>query len=85
MAKKDFKHAMELRDPDFNSSYNAFIESSLRTCLESSERKKLRIGILHVGAPAGGMNAATRVIARLCHSRGYTPLAVMNEIRVSIF
>ena len=34
--------------------------------------------MIHVGAPAGGMNAATRIIARLCRSRGYTPIAIKN-------
>jgi 6-phosphofructokinase len=33
---------------------------------------------MHCGAPAGGMNAATRVITRLCHSRGLVPLAIRN-------
>lgn len=31
IAKKDFKRAMELRDPDFNSAYDAYIESTLLT------------------------------------------------------
>lgn len=31
-----------------------------------------------VGAPAGGMNAATRTAARYCLSRGHTPLGIYN-------
>jgi 6-phosphofructokinase 1 len=83
--KKDFKHAMELRDPDFNSSYNAYIESSLFASDEvlganaaKDPKKKKRIGVIHVGAPAGGMNAATRVLVRLCLTRGHTPVAIKN-------
>ena len=38
----------------------------------------MRIGIIHLGAPAGGMNAATRVLTRLSHSRGHVPLAIRN-------
>lgn len=38
----------------------------------------MRIGIIHTGAPAGGMNAATRIAARLCLNRGHVPLAIRN-------
>lgn len=38
----------------------------------------MRIAIIHVGAPAGGMNQATRAAIGYCLSRGHTPLAVHN-------
>lgn len=38
----------------------------------------MRIGIIHVGAPAGGMNAATRAAVAYCITRGHTPLAIHN-------
>ena len=31
-----------------------------------------------MGAPAGGMNAATRQAVRFCHNRGHTPIAIYN-------
>jgi 6-phosphofructokinase len=31
ISRKEFAHAMELRDPDFSSSFNAYIESSLKS------------------------------------------------------
>jgi len=34
--------------------------------------------IRSVGAPAGGMNAATRQAVRFCHNRGHTPIAIYN-------
>jgi len=34
-----------------------------------------------MGAPAGGMNAATRSAVRYCITRGHTPLAVHNGFR----
>lgn len=40
--------------------------------------ERMRIGIVHVGAPAGGMNAATRQAVRYCLSRGHTPVAIYN-------
>ncbi|KAG6892250.1 6-phosphofructokinase, alpha subunit, partial [Termitomyces sp. T159_Od127] len=31
-----------------------------------------------MGAPAGGMNAATRAAVRYCLQQGHTPLAIQN-------
>ncbi|PRP84077.1 6-phosphofructokinase (predicted) [Planoprotostelium fungivorum] len=80
---KDFDKAIGLRDPEFVEHLDAFrwtnawsedIESDFKLPPE----KRLRIAIIHVGAPAGGMNAATRAAARYCINRGHTPLAVYN-------
>lgn len=38
----------------------------------------MRIAIVHVGAPAGGVNAATRAAVAYCLTRGHTPLAIHN-------
>lgn len=38
----------------------------------------LIFAVSSVGAPAGGMNAATRTAVRFCISRGHSPLAVYN-------
>ena len=38
----------------------------------------MRIAIVHVGAPAGGMNSATRAAVAYCMSRGHTPIAIHN-------
>ena len=38
----------------------------------------MRIGIIHVGAPAGGMNAATRAAVAYCLTRGHVPVAIHN-------
>lgn len=82
ISKKDFKRAMELRDPDFNAAYEAFVQSTVLASEPGGAvkdgAKRLRIGILHVGAPAGGMNAATRTAVRLCLNRGHTPLGIYN-------
>jgi len=81
LSNKEFDKVMNLRDPDFKASYNAYIESTLF----SSDAKKLdeenclRIGIIHVGSPAGGMNAATRAAVRLCLNRGHTPVGIFNS------
>ncbi|KAK4687790.1 6-phosphofructokinase 1, partial [Tremellales sp. Uapishka_1] len=76
---KDFAKAMSYRDPEFREVLQAFrISSSLSENDKVAESKRLRIAIIHVGAPAGGMNAATRQAVRYCHHRGHTPLAIHN-------
>jgi len=80
VSKKDFNKAMELRDPDFKDAYNAYVESTLYDLYKGKYERpgKLRIGIMHVGAPAGGMNAATRTAVRLCLNRGHVPIGIFN-------
>ncbi|KAG0026616.1 6-phosphofructokinase, alpha subunit [Podila clonocystis] len=77
--RKDFVGAMDLRDPAFNQQYEQF----LATTLASNDAIKkntqpLRIGIINVGAPAGGMNAAVRAAVRYARNRGHTPFAILN-------
>ena len=38
----------------------------------------MKIAIIHIGAPAGGMNSATRAAVAYCLSRGHTPVAIHN-------
>ncbi|TPX32006.1 6-phosphofructokinase [Synchytrium microbalum] len=80
IARKDFSHAMELRDPDFTAAYDAYIEATLLASGPGARKTDLplRIGIVHVGAPAGGMNPATRTAVRLCLNRGHTPLGIRD-------
>ncbi|WRT64730.1 6-phosphofructokinase [Kwoniella shivajii] len=76
---RDFVKAMSYRDSEFREMLQAFqISSSLAVNEEAPKDKRLRIGIVHVGAPAGGMNAATRQAVRFCHNRGHTPVAIYN-------
>ncbi|KAJ3156926.1 6-phosphofructokinase, alpha subunit [Geranomyces michiganensis] len=89
ISQKDFARAMEMRDPEFTALYDAFLHSTIYT-FEKNEPKApseasapgenggLRIGIIHTGAPAGGMNAATRIAARLCLNRGHVPIGIRN-------
>ncbi|KAK7033127.1 ATP-dependent 6-phosphofructokinase [Favolaschia claudopus] len=80
--KKDFEKAMRLRDPEFRESLEGFVTTStLSTDKQLPASKRMRIAIMHMGAPAGGMNAATRAAVRYCLSRGHTPLAIHNGFR----
>ncbi|CAE6461865.1 unnamed protein product [Rhizoctonia solani] len=79
IAEKDFVKAMSLRDPEFKDYLEAFVlTSALDAGTKVPEAKRLRVGIIHMGAPAGGMNAATRAAVRYCLDRGHTPLAINN-------
>jgi hypothetical protein len=52
---QDFEKAMHLRDAEFGEYYKAFkiTTASDQPELMLPEEKRMRIGIIHVGAPAG--------------------------------
>ncbi|KAJ7494692.1 phosphofructokinase domain-containing protein [Mycena galericulata] len=80
--EKDFEKAMKLRDPEFRESFEGFIlTSTLSASKKLPASKRMRIAIMHMGAPAGGINAATRTAVRYCISQGHTPLAIHNGFR----
>ncbi|KAI6169160.1 phosphofructokinase domain-containing protein [Pisolithus thermaeus] len=82
IAAKDFAKAMSLRDPEFLQSLEGFMTTSLLYKEKMlSEEKRMRVAIMHVGAPAGGMNAASRAAVRYCIKQGHTPLAVHNGFK----
>ncbi|KAF9944888.1 6-phosphofructokinase, alpha subunit, partial [Mortierella alpina] len=45
---------------------------------EKKKERSLRIGIVNVGAPAGGMNAAVRGAVRYARNRGHIPFGIHN-------
>jgi 6-phosphofructokinase 1 len=81
---------MALRDPEFRASFEAFRtiladgdqkvpeNKVISADFGISNRQRLRIAIVHSGAPAGGMNTATRAAARLALNRGHTPVVINN-------
>nr|POE78654.1 atp-dependent 6-phosphofructokinase [Quercus suber] len=78
--KKDFAAAMRGRDAEFEEFLQAF---NITTDTENRnlllpEEQRMRVGIIHVGAPAGGMNAATRAAVAYCLTKGHTPVALHN-------
>ncbi|KAJ1033106.1 hypothetical protein NDA16_000384 [Ustilago loliicola] len=76
---KDFDGALALRDPEFAEGLRAFKYISQITDDERlPEKKRLRMGIIHVGAPAGGMNAATRTAVRYCLAKGHDAVVIYN-------
>ncbi|WPG99771.1 Hypothetical protein R9X50_00259000 [Acrodontium crateriforme] len=80
IGRKDFAAAMKGRDAEFEEFLQAF---NITTATDKGDNmlpkeKRLRVGIIHVGAPAGGMNAATRAAVAYCLTRGHTPVALHN-------
>lgn len=77
---KDFEFAMNLRDSEFKEYHRAYINTTTvdHPKQRVPEDKRMRIAIIHVGAPAGGMNPATRAAVGYCLTRGHTPIAVHN-------
>ncbi|KAI9830436.1 MAG: hypothetical protein M1819_005688 [Sarea resinae] len=77
---KNFDRAMALRGPEFAEYLKAYLTT---TAVDQSElllpkEKRMRIAIMHLGAPAGGMNAATRAATAFCLSRGHTPIGIYS-------
>ncbi|KAK9360625.1 phosphofructokinase-domain-containing protein [Lipomyces starkeyi] len=77
---KDFQKAMALRDTEFEEYYRAFLATTIidDESHKVPQEKRLKIAIVNVGAPAGGMNAAARAAACYCLSKGHTPYAIHN-------
>ena len=71
---------MKLRDAEFaeyNRTYLMTTETD-QPHLVLPEKKRMRIAIIHVGAPAGGMNSASRAAVAYCIARGHKPIAIHN-------
>ncbi|CAF9927229.1 MAG: 6-phosphofructokinase, alpha subunit [Alectoria fallacina] len=77
---KDFKRALDLRGPEFAEYHKAYMMTTAtdQPALRLPKEIHMNIAIIHVGAPAGGMNSATRAAVAYCLSRGHTPIAIHN-------
>ncbi|KAI6251120.1 ATP-dependent 6-phosphofructokinase [Erysiphe necator] len=78
---KDFDRAMSLRDTEFFDLFNSYVTTTSmghNSQMQLPSQKHMRIAFIHVGAPAGGMNAATRAAVAYCLTRGHTPIAIHN-------
>lgn len=78
---QDFDKAMSLRDTEFSDQYKSYMMTTtmgLDEDIHLEDSKRMRIGFINVGAPAGGMNAAIRAGVAYCRSRGHEPIAIHN-------
>lgn len=77
---KDFKKAIGLRDSEFIEHMRNFMAINSADHIEPKlpKHKHLKIAIVNVGAPAGGMNSAVYSMATYCMSQGHKPYAIYN-------
>ena len=78
IAEHDYEAAMRLRGGSFADSFRI-----LRTLVRAQPRRDhgrraLRLGVMHAGGPAPGMNTAVRVAVRLGLDKGHTLLGIEN-------
>lgn len=79
---KDYVHAMELRGSSFIEAF-----TTLRTMLRAlphppkAGQKRLRLAIIHSGAPAPGMNAAVRAAVRIALDKGHQVFGIVNGFK----
>ncbi|MBN2387613.1 MAG: 6-phosphofructokinase [Anaerolineales bacterium] len=79
IAEKDYQKAMGLRSSSFTDAF-----STLKTMVRALPHpltegvKRFRIGVLNAGAPAPGMNTASRAAIRLGLDQGHIMLGINN-------
>ena len=78
----DFDAAMQYRGKTYRDSFRI-----LRTLIRANPRppepskRRLRVAVMTGGAPAPGMNAATRAMVRLLEDSGHIPLGIKRGFR----
>lgn len=78
---KRFDDAMALRDSTFKETYQNFLSLSTDDDNEKAmlpEGERLKIGIVHVGAPTAALNPATRAAVLYLLSKGHTPYGILD-------
>jgi 6-phosphofructokinase 1 len=79
IAAHNYEQAMDLRGSSFKEAFRTF-----RTIIRSLPhppdpgQKRLRLAVMHAGAPAPGMNNAVRAAVRIGIDHGHTMLGVYN-------
>jgi 6-phosphofructokinase 1 len=79
IANHEYEKAMELRGSSFKESFLT-LKTMLRTLPHPSApgKTRLRLGVIHAGAPSPGMNTAVRAAVRIGLDRGHSMLGIRN-------
>jgi len=79
IAARDYKLAMSLRSSSFSQAFNT-LRTMIRALPHPVEegRKHYRIAVLNAGAPAPGMNTASRAAIRFGLDQGHTMIGISN-------
>ncbi len=80
--KGEYEKAMELRGGGFSEAYET-LKVMLRTLPSETPRnqRRLRIGVLHGGGPAAGMNTAALTAVRIGLDHGHTMLGISDSFQ----
>jgi 6-phosphofructokinase 1 len=79
---QDVDGAMQLRGSSFRESFGILVTMQQAAPRPTAAgRRRFRLGVVHGGGPAPGMNTAVRAAVRLGLDHGYTMLAVRNGFR----
>ncbi len=76
---KDYERAMQLRSPSFSDAFQTF-KTMVRALPHppAPSQKRFRLAVMNAGAPAPGMNTATRAFSLLGLDQGHIILGIRN-------
>jgi len=79
MDARDYQHAMELRGSSFQEAFQT-LKTMLRALPHAPQpdQRRLRLAIMHSGAPSPGMNTAVRAAVRVALDKGHIVLGIHN-------
>lgn len=84
---KNFEQVFLRRGNMFSKIFEAFLLTCRRENIlmeikhiDENDSKPYRVGIVTVGAPAGGINSAIRIAVRLILKNGWTPFGIKNGL-----
>jgi 6-phosphofructokinase 1 len=82
IAEHDYNTAMDMRGGSFRDSFQ-MIKTMVRAKPHEPdpEQRRLRLGIIHAGGPAPGMNPAVRVAVRVGIDKGHMMFGIRNGFR----
>jgi 6-phosphofructokinase 1 len=78
MDEKNFRRAVELRGRSYMSNLDSYLRLAKVQPPKNIDPSKTpyTLGVMYVGAPACGMNAATRAFVRIALTRGYNVIGI---------
>lgn len=83
MEDRNWELAVQLRGRSFQrnlDTYRMLTRNRPKQSLLIEGKNRLHLGVIHVGAPCCGMNAAVRSFVRNCIITGHVPLGIHNGV-----
>lgn len=79
LENRDFQEAVNMRGAVFKTYYDVYMLT--RRLVKGENENPMRIGILHLGAPAPGMNSVVKTLVRVSLSKGHIPVGIYGGLR----